>query len=819
MLLNILKLIPLSAIPVIVSALAWKLDKNEVKFRDTVRGKILIGILFGLISIIGSEFGVSINGAIINVRDAAPICAGLIFSAPSGIIAGLIGGVERFFAVAWGAGEYTRIACVASTILAGLFPAVLRRYIFDNKMPRWMYGTGVALYIETFHMLMIFLTHLSDAAHALPYVRQCALPMILVNTLAVTAAILLVSVLRRPAGKKEKKLPTILQSFQLGTLIVMAVALAASVLFVQYLETRRVEAGTGITLSDELEELTEDISERTDQEILNLADAVSMVLRSDPVLGMEMMSEMAENGLVEEINYYGEDGIVSGSTLPEMIGKSVNDSPRAEQLKEILAGNKGKQAFAFDASALDPAVSRRYAAAAVTGEGMVEIGLNMDQVRKMIAPIVPGLAPLHGIDGGGYALIADQSGNIVSRSNGNREGTLQSLGLAGEMIDADPDDLFLAETENGRTFGMFRNVEGFTAVAAMPYHEAMFSRDLIVYIIMFLEVIIFGSMFILTWFLAKHNIADNLAAINRSLGRISSGDLNVKVDVRTNSEFSVLSDDINKTVETMKGYIAAEAARLERELELAKTIQHSALPNVFPPYPYRHEFDIFAEMVPAKEVGGDFYDFYIVDGSILLFVIADVSGKGIPASLFMMRSRTMIKSLALSGVSVEEVFRQTNDNLCTENDAEMFVTAWIGGLNLVNGAVTFANAGHNPPLVRYGGQFEYLEGKSGFVLGGMEDMTYHKQQFKLKKGDAIFLYTDGVTEAVNVDNKPYGESRLKDFLNSLPEDCSSEEICKRVKADVYEFAGEAPQFDDITVMCVRFLEKMPKVTMEPPAAR
>ena len=369
MLLNILKLIPLSAIPVIVSALAWKLDKNEVKFRDTVRGKILIG-------------------AIINVRDAAPICAGLIFSAPSGIIAGLIGGVERFFAVAWGAGEYTRIACVASTILAGLFPAVLRRYIFDNKMPRWMYGTGVALYIETFHMLMIFLTHLSDAAHALPYVRQCALPMILVNTLAVTAAILLVSVLRRPAGKKEKKLPTILQSFQRGTLIVMAVALAASVLFVQYLETRRVEAGTGITLSDELEELTEDISERTDQEILNLADAVSMVLRSDPVLGMEMMSEMAENGLVEEINYYGEDGIVSGSTLPEMIGKSVNDSPRAEQLKEILAGNKGKQAFAFDASALDPAVSRRYAAAAVTGEGMVEIGLNTDQVRKMIAPIV-----------------------------------------------------------------------------------------------------------------------------------------------------------------------------------------------------------------------------------------------------------------------------------------------------------------------------------------------------------------------------------------------------------------------------------------------
>ena len=552
---------------------------------------------------------------------------------------------------------------------------------------------------------------------------------------------------------------------------------------------------------------------------MSLAEAVSTVFRSDPVQGMEMMAGMGDGNLLDEINYYGEDGIISGSNLPEMIGKSVDDSPRAEQLKEILAGETTKQAFDYGPSASDPSAGRRFAAAAVRGGGMVEIGMNTDQVRGMTAPIISGLAQLHGVGGGGYVLIADRSGNILSRSDGKKEGTLQTLGFSPEIVGAKPDDLFLSRSEDEKVFGMYRNVEGFTTIAAMPYTEAMFSRDLIVYIIMFLEVIIFGSMFILMYFLAKHNIADNLVGINRSLGKISSGNLNVKVNVRSNSEFSDLSDDINKTVETMKGYIAEESARLERELELAKTIQHSALPNVFPPYPYRHEFDIFAEMVPAKEVGGDFYDFYIVDGSVLLFVIADVSGKGIPASLFMMRSRTMIKSLALSGVSVEEVFRQTNDNLCTENDAEMFVTAWIGGLDLSNGAVTFSNAGHNPPLVRYGGQFEYLEGKSGFVLGGMEDMTYHKQQFKLKKGDAIFLYTDGVTEAVNVENKPYGEERLKDLLNSLPEDCSSEEICKRVKADVYEFAGKAPQFDDITVMCVRFLEKMPRVTMEPSAAR
>ena len=695
MLLNILKLVPLSLIPVIASILIWKLDNKEVKFRDTVKGKILIGVLFGLISVIGSELGVSINGAIINVRDAAPICAGLIFSAPSGIIAGLIGGAERFAAVAWGAGEYTRVACVASTILAGLLSAALRRFIFDDKMPRWMYGLGVALYIENFHMLMIFLTHLSEAYYALPLVRQCALPMILVNSFAVALAIWSVSRLERQKGETQgKRLPTILETFQRGTLAVMALALAASLLFVQLLETESAKRETSNKIELHLEDVVGDISERSGQDIARIAE-------------------------------------------------------------------------------------------------------------------------LHNIDGGGYLLIADRNGNVVSRSGGEQGGSLESIGLSEKMTSTEPDECFMTETADGKVFGMYRNAGDYTVVAALPYDRAMLPRNLIMYITLFLEVIIFGSVFILMYFLTKSTIADNLSGINRSLSKISSGDLNVKVDVRNNSEFSALSDDINKTVETMKGYIIAEAARLDRELELATTIQHSALPNVFPPYPYRHEFDIFAEMVPAKEIGGDFYDFYIVNGNTFVFVVADVSGKGIPASLFMMRSKTMIKGLAVSGLSVEEVLRQTNDSLCTENDAEMFVTAWIGGLDLTNGAVTFSNAGHNPPLVRHDGQFEYLHGKAGFVLGGMEDMTFQKQQFKMKKGDAVFLYTDGVTEAANADNQLYGDERLKNFLNSLPEDCSSEEICKRVKADVYQFTGDAPQFDDITVMCVRFLEKMPKITMEP----
>lgn len=820
MLVNILKLIPLSVIPVISSVLIWKLDRKEVKFRDTVKGKILIGIVFGLISVICSEFGVSINGAIINVRDAAPICAGLIFGAPSGIIAGVIGAAERYAAVAWGAGEYTRIACALSTLLAGLLSAALRKFVFDDKVPGWLYGLGTALYTEAFHMLMIFLTHLSDASHALPFVRQCALPMILANALAVTLAVWLVSLQDRPAREKpEKRLPTILETFQRGTLAVMALAFAASVLFVRNLETRRAEQETADILTHNLEDVAKDVSERTDQELMSLAEAVSMVLRTDPVRGVETISEMEGGKLVEEINFYGPDGIVSASNLPDMIGKSVNDGPRAESLKEILAGNDPQKAFAFGSSACDPAASRRYVAASIQDKGLVELGLGADQVRDLMYPFVSGLTKLHSVEGGGFVLLADRNGNIISHSEGARGGSLQSAGFADMIAGSDPGECFLTETENGKTYGMYRDAEGFTAVAALPQATAMFSRDLIAYIVMFLEIIIFGSMFMLMYYLTKRNISDNLASINRSLGKISSGDLNEKMNVGTNLEFSALSQDINKTVDTMKGYIIEESERLERELELAQTIQRSALPTVFPPYPYRHEFDIFAEMVPAKEIGGDFYDFYIVSGSTLVFVTADVSGKGIPAALFMMRSKTLIKSLALSGAPMDEVFRQTNDGLCTENDAEMFVTAWIGALDLTNGAVTFSNAGHTRPLVRHDGQFVFLEGKKGFVLGGMEDVSYQKQQFTMKPGDAVFLYTDGVTEAADAEGNFYGEDRLLELINSLPADCSSEEICKRVKADVNRFAGDAPQFDDITVMCVRFLEKMPEVTMEPVHAR
>jgi len=218
-------------------------------------------------------------------------------------------------------------------------------------------------------------------------------------------------------------------------------------------------------------------------------------------------------------------------------------------------------------------------------------------------------------------------------------------------------------------------------------------------------------------------------------------------------------------------------------------------------------------MDTAKEVGGDFYDFYLLGEDKLAFLVADVSGKGIPAAMFMMTSKTLLKDFAEGGMEVNEVFTRANAKLCEGNEAGMFVTAWMGVLDLKTGLLTYANAGHNPPLLRHkGGDFEYLRTRPNFILAGMDGVRYKKHELQLRPGDEIYLYTDGVTEAQNLQQELFGEDRLLAGLNGckgLPVDA----ICKKIKADVDAFAGDADQFDDITMLCVKLTERAEPAVM------
>ena len=254
--------------------------------------------------------------------------------------------------------------------------------------------------------------------------------------------------------------------------------------------------------------------------------------------------------------------------------------------------------------------------------------------------------------------------------------------------------------------------------------------------------------------------------------------------------------------------LSEEGARIESELNIANAIQKNMLPSIFPAFPEHKEIDIYAEMKPAKEVGGDFYDMFLIDENHLAFLIADVSGKGVPAALIMMITKTLIKNTALNGYSVDEVFYKVNNLLCEKNALNHFVTSWFGILDLRTGKLEFVNAGHNPPLIytKKKNTFEYYKTKPNLILAAMEDTKYTKYEVTLEPGDKIFLYTDGVTEATSDNDELYGEKRLKDYLNSNI-DKNVEITIKGIKKDIDNFIGKAEQFDDITMLEFLFKEK------------
>ena len=240
------------------------------------------------------------------------------------------------------------------------------------------------------------------------------------------------------------------------------------------------------------------------------------------------------------------------------------------------------------------------------------------------------------------------------------------------------------------------------------------------------------------------------------------------------------------------------------ELHTATRIQEAMLPNIFPPFPDRSEFDLYASMDPAKEVGGDFYDFLLIDDDHLCMVMADVSGKGVPAALFMMASKIILKNTAMLGISPGEILTQANRTICSNNRMEMFVTVWLGILEISTGRLTAANAGHEYPVIMHnGGQFELFKDKHGFVIGGMDGVKYRQYEMTLEPGAKLFVYTDGLPEATDLENQMFGTEHMLEVLNECTGE-SPDSILARVRSAVSDFVEDAEQFDDLTMLCMEY---------------
>lgn len=302
-----------------------------------------------------------------------------------------------------------------------------------------------------------------------------------------------------------------------------------------------------------------------------------------------------------------------------------------------------------------------------------------------------------------------------------------------------------------------------------------------------------------------------LHALTLGVKEISNGDLDKKLDIKTGDELQTLSESFNTMTDELKTQMAnltkvtAEKERIATELDVATKIQSSMLPKNFS---VDNRVDVFATMTPAKEVGGDLYDFYKLDENNLFVTIADVSGKGVPAALFMVAAITNLRNFTASLKNSEYLktaIEKTNDRLCANNDGGLFVTAFSGVLDLTTGIFRYVNAGHNPPLIRRRGKnFEELPMELNFVLGGWEDWHYIQQEIQLEPGDTIFIYTDGVTEAADLNGKLYSLERLKNFLNGIDNKKTAEEILQEVYKSLQKFTKDVEQSDDITMLAVKF---------------
>ncbi len=283
------------------------------------------------------------------------------------------------------------------------------------------------------------------------------------------------------------------------------------------------------------------------------------------------------------------------------------------------------------------------------------------------------------------------------------------------------------------------------------------------------------------------------------------------VEVRSNDEIRMLVDDFKRMAEGVRDYminlrsVTAEKERIGAELNVATQIQADMLPRIFPPYPNRKEFDLYAMMDPAKEVGGDFYDFFLVDDDHLALVMADVSGKGVPAALFMVIAKTLIKNRTMMDCSSPAaILGDVNDQLCEGNDAELFVTVWLAVIEISTGKGVAANAGHEHPALRHAdGSFELVVYRHSPAVATMEGMVFREHEFELLPGDTVFVYTDGVTEATDAHDKLFGDERTLVALNENP-GAEPKEIIENVMNGINNFVGNEEQFDDITMLCLKY---------------
>ncbi len=798
-------------LPVAACIVLWLLRKHTGVANVSEKAwQVIVGVVFGLIAIYGTEAGIPYEGATMNVRDAAPLAAGLFFGGPAGIIAGLIGGIERWFAVLWGAGEFTRLACTLGTIFAGMYAAALRKYFFNYHIPNLAFAFSTGIVVEVTHLLLAFVTNLDHTAQAFTVVQACILPMTMCVGLSTMLSSLALHLLNHKPLLTPPDQRNVMRILHTRMLIAIVAAFFITVGFTAVVQTNRSLSDTGELLELSVKDVEADIVDASDANLLEITQHAAMIMPTVAGATSEQCIRLADDLDVAEINVVDANGIIVASTAPEFIGFDMASGSQSAEFLVLLPGRGQTQMVqAYQPISYDASTSRKYAGVAVAG-GFVQVGYDAKNfIDDLSAQVAASVKNRH-VGQTGEIVVINAEGSVVS-TRGDITAAPNTQ-LAADAEAADSGQLFTTTFAGEECYALYQEVEGYRIIAVQPTAEANASRDTSLLIVGLMEVIVFAALFLVIHAVVKLVVVRGVRRMTAQLAEITKGDLSVEIDVHEASEFTSLSNDINLTV----GALKTSLATVQADLDMAAEIQANVLPTITRVISSRDEFELFSSMEPAKEVGGDFYDFFMIDDDHLALVVADVSGKGVPAALFMMLSKTVIKMEALSNLDPASVLLRANADLSEKNDDDMFTTVWLGVFEISTGTLTYADAGHEKLGFYHDGTWELPRKPNGAVaLAAFTQEDYEnvpeKYRFRnhtvvMQPGDAIFQYTDGVTEATSADEDLFGDERLIDALNDAP-NASPGVLLPFVRKRIVEFVGDAPQFDDITMLGLRYIGK------------
>ena len=798
MVLMILKMTASSFLYILVTYFLWIKLKDKCKRLNIAAA---IGLIYGALSVFSTHFGVDYTNMVLNVRDVGPLAAGLFFHPLSGVIAGLIGGIERYIAgECFNVGYYTRVACSISTCLAGFLAFFVKIKPLKDKQPSVFQSIILGSVMEVFHMYSVFLTHRDDLSNASYVVKTSSVPMIVFSGLCLGLCAAVVEagshdwrhVLRRPKNEST----SVSVRFHASLLMAMTFILIP-MFFLSFLlqtQTATQQARDTLTL------VTGDIAE-TYVKIQNTKNGIENFLETSVALYARSIAEairLAGGNDKVDLDYldrmlelYDLESLCLVDADGRVIESSGNGVVYASLSRPVLENG-------MDSATVQ--LSERWVASACrSGDGMVQVVDDIEDLEEAVElkGLIDAQANFH-VGNEGEFNIVTSAGNSIMGGHKGKFLPKPEMKMIKEHL-ASGNTFFRGTVYGKDGVNMLQRInDNLFVLTTLPLSEVYEKRDAQAYEAFFSYILLFAVVYVVISMMVQSLIVDNLDRINASLDKIASGNLNEVVDVRSTMEFANLSADINQTVTVLKGYIDAEKNRMEKELKLAHELQEAAMPKNFS-FP-NLDIEIYATMNPAREIGGDFYDLFLIGDGILALVIADVSGKGIPAALFMMRSKTIIRNLAQTGIPPVEILSRANDLLCEGNEVDMFVTVWIGIIDLNTGILRCANAGHEYPVITGSdGRFSLVKDKHGLALAAMENMKFREYELYFKKGDRLFVYTDGIPEAINAQNEQYGTGRLTDKLNEVRE-LPFTEILPAIRDDIQRFAGDTEQFDDITML-------------------